>query len=614
MSLRHLAVLAALLLAACGGSTSPDGVGSSSGGGSSSSSGGGTADFTTQAVTFTASDGVPLRAFVSGAGDLRPRPLIVEFSPYAPTSFFAQFSAPAQFGKSFGPDYNYVEVNARGTGQSQGVWGAVGPNDQRDVAEFLAWACKQPWSNGHIGLYGFSASAIAIYNSMWQKLDCVEAASLMAGSDDLYRDLLYPGGIFNFAPATVVAFGVGGPLLASAPGNVGGGESLGEALRSMIGFLGLDVDILSHTTEDAYWQVRTQRRDPAGPNNFPVLADTSFYDPEPRGPFESFRLFRSLGTQVHLLAYGAHDGFPKGTLGPFPDFQRWYDHYLLGAGNGVDSDPAVQLLVGNGSRDALRNGAFTRITGNDWPLPGTRWQPLFLAAPRSGSAVSLNDGSLAAQAPAARSVAAYLDVPSLATATDPDSTSTIAVSGLGPWTVQSLFDALPLLTQLNTNEPLALTWTTPALKQDVDVVGPASLDLFLATLPPEDDIYAVLGDVGTDGKVNAVGVGRLRTGFPDIDRARSLIDANGEVVQPYGDYGAKQDALPGQTREYHVEFWPVGNHFSAGHRLRLYLLGTSLYMLPEVGVNLVSLGGATPSRLLLPVLPGSDIAAAMTQP
>ena len=57
----------------------------------------------------------------------------------------------------FGPDYHHVFVHARGTGNSTGSWSAVGPRDQQDVAEFVAWACEQPWSNGRIGLYGFSA-------------------------------------------------------------------------------------------------------------------------------------------------------------------------------------------------------------------------------------------------------------------------------------------------------------------------------------------------------------------------------------------------------------------------------------------------------------------------
>jgi hypothetical protein len=62
--------------------------------------------------------------------------------------------------------------------------------------------------------------------------------------------------------------------------------------------------------------------------------------------------------------------------------------------------------------------------------------------------------------------------------------------------------------------------------------------------------------------------------------------------------------VPGQTREYHVEFWPLGNRFAAGHRIRLYLTGTSSFMLPTTpALHTVSFGGATPSRLLLPVLP-----------
>jgi predicted acyl esterase len=253
----------------------------------------------------------------------------------------------------------------------------------------------------------------------------------------------------------------------------------------------------------------------------------------------------------------------------------------------------------------LSAGNFTRINASDWPVPGTRWQPLFLDPTRSGTAASLNDGILSHAAALTQAMQPYLDLVSLPTATDPDSASIIA----GP--AGTLFDTLPFLLELNAQEPLALTYTTPALSKPVDVVGAGSLDVFMTTVLSVSDLYAVLADVWPDGRAYAVGVGRLRTGFPDIVRERSVIDANGEVVQPYGDYSAVTPAMPGQGREYHVEFWPIGNHFATGHRLRLYLLGTSLFMLPTPGVNLVSIGGATPSRLLLPVLPDSDLHAAM---
>ncbi|HZR35353.1 MAG TPA: CocE/NonD family hydrolase [Nevskia sp.] len=596
--LAALSALALLQLAGCGGSSAP-----LSGGDPGSTPG--AATLVTAPVTFTASDGAQLRAYVSGAGDFRPRPLIVEFSPYAPTSFSGQFSAPAAFGNSFGPAYNYVEVNARGTGQSSGAWGPVGPRDQQDVAEFLAWACTQPWSNGHIGLYGFSASAIIVYNSLHLPLACVDAAALMSGTNDLYRDLLYPGGILNLAPAIVVGASVGLPLLADFPPAFFEGRPIPDMLYTGLGQIGIYFNILAgHPTEDDFWRQRAMRPLP-GPNHFPVLADGSFYDPEPRGAFESVRQLRAAGVPARLITYGAHDGFPANTLGPFPEFKRWLDHYLLGADNGAEREPAVTLLLGNGGHDAFSNGDNTTLTGDGWPLPGTHWQPLFLDPARSGSAVSANDGSLSGAAPQQAATQPYLDLASLPTATDP-TTWTVAAAGAA-----SLFDALPLLTQLNSQEPLALTYSSAPLRSAVNVAGPASLDLYVATALPADDLWAVLADVWPDGHATAVGVGRLRSAYPGVDRQRSVIDQNGEIVQPYGDYSDVQPALPLQTREYHIEFWPVGNRFPAGHRLRLYLVGVPLYTVPLPGVNLVSIGGATPSRLLLPVAPGGDLAAAL---
>lgn len=590
-----LAGLLLTTLAGCSGSVSVNNSTQvASQGGGNQDGAGKAANMVTQAINFTADDGTVLRAYLTSRnGDQAPRPLIVEFSPYGPTSF------KASVGSDFGPRYNYLEVQDRGTGFSQGSWTALGPRDQQDVSEVLTWACKQSFSNGHIGLYGFSASAIAIYNAMHLPMPCVDAATLMAGSVDLYRDLLYPGGILNLGPAVVVGLGVGAPLLADALIRLAKGQPPTSALISGLGQLGLYTQILTHTTEDAFWQDRTLRN---GPDHFPVLADTSFYDPEPRGVYLAFKRLRQYG--AHLLVFGAHDGFPKGTPGPFPQYQRWFDHYLLGANNGITRDPKVQLLVGDGSREALMQGKLTRINGDNWPLPGTRWQSLYLNATRSGSAQSINDGSLSASAAADQSQQTYPVLPSLPTASDPHDTSVIAAGGAA-----TLLDSLPFLTHLNTEAPLSLTFTTPPLKQAVDVVGPASLDIYLSSLLPGADIYAVVADVWPDGSAHAVGVGRLDTDYPDVDASRSLKDAEGDIVRPYGIYSKRSPALPGQLREYQVEFWPIGNRFQAGHRLRLYLLGASAFMLPvpPVDANTAWLGGKTPSRLLLPVLDGKRL-------
>src|SRR5438552_2067662 len=101
----------------------------------------------TQNTRVTMSDGVSLQATLTGAGPLSRRPVIVEFSPYGPGS-----------GTTYdGTAYNYLLVQIRGTGDSDGQFDALGDRTQADVVESLRWACQQSWSNGSLGLNGFSA-------------------------------------------------------------------------------------------------------------------------------------------------------------------------------------------------------------------------------------------------------------------------------------------------------------------------------------------------------------------------------------------------------------------------------------------------------------------------
>src|SRR3954471_2338849 len=158
-------------------------------------------------VRFTASDGISLQTTVSGAAPLASRPVIVEFSPYGRDS--GTFTP--------GPGYNFLLVQIRGTGDSDGRFDALGDRTQADVAEILRWACHQPWSDGRLALNGFSASAIMVYNSLHLALPCVKAAVLKSGTYELYRDLLWPGGIQNLVVGIGVLGLIGTPVAEQAP-------------------------------------------------------------------------------------------------------------------------------------------------------------------------------------------------------------------------------------------------------------------------------------------------------------------------------------------------------------------------------------------------------------
>jgi predicted acyl esterase len=88
----------------------------------------------------------------------------------------------------------------------------------------------------------------------------------------------------------------------------------------------------------------------------------------------------------------------------------------------------------------------------------------------------------------------------------------------------------------------------------------------------------------------------------------------GRVVQPFGNYSSSSPARIGQYRKYHVEFWPVGNVFEKGHRIRLTLVGASALSRPSLpGLNMVRIGGLQGAQLYVPELPGSDLESALAK-
>lgn len=522
------------------------------------------------------SDGVELEVKLGGRGplvdgQLPARPTIVELSPYAP-GCCAELAGPA---------YNYLQVHIRGTGLSAGSFDALGPRTQLDVVEVLDWACRQPWSNGRLGLYGFSASAITVYNSLHQELPCVETAVLGSGTHELYRDLMYPGGVPNGVPAAGVFGLIGAPLVQNVPGRLQ--RDPASTVDAAIGMGQLPAEYALHPTLDEWWSERGFRGDV---NDLPILMVNGFFDVESRGAFQAFQELRDDG--AHLLVVGAHDGVPAGSGGSDAQRVAWYDRFLRGIDNGIDREPAVRALLANGDREDMLAGSYSSVSGDDWPLPGTRWARFNLDPSPSGTARSINDGTLTTEAPA-DAVQAYPATFSLPTSTDPHNVSIVGLNFAGP------------LTDMALAEPLGLSFTTEPFPEPVLAVGPASLELVLASTAPETDIWAVLSDVWPDGSAHPMAVGRLRSSFPGVDLERSLVDDGGAVVQPYGRYDVKDPAVVGQERRYHVELWPIGNRFEAGHRLRLHVLGASAVSLPTTpGVNTVRLGEGQ-SRLLFPV-------------
>jgi putative CocE/NonD family hydrolase len=432
-------------------------------------------------------------------------------------------------------------------------------------------------------LNGFSASAITVYNSLHLSLPCVRTAVLRSGTFELYRDLLWPGGVSNAVPGLGVLGLIGAPALEEGPALLQRNPVSGVGVAGGLIAAGVDGG-LRHSTLDTWWH---ERGFGGEVNHLSTLMLDSFFDVESRGAFQAYQALR--GDGAHLLVVGAHDGAPAGTDDGSGQIKAWFDHYLDGVSNGVQEQPRVQLPIADGSRESYEDGQFIRDSATDWPAPGTTSRSLWLGP----------SGALTTSKPAGSSTQSYAAVPSQPTMTDVPNAGIV-----GPLGLNQLAQVLPPLTETNLAEPLALTYTTPPLTSAVTAVGPGAVELRLSSTAPETALWVVIADVWPDGTSHPVATGRLLSAFPNIDRSRALVDAQGDVVQPYGDYRAKIDAPPGAERTYRVELWPVGNRFEAGHRIRLLIVGPSGASMPSTpAVNTVRLGGASASRLLLPVLP-----------
>ncbi|MCR4512612.1 CocE/NonD family hydrolase [Aeromicrobium sp. 50.2.37] len=539
----------------------------------------------------TTSTGASLAAEVKGAAPLAARPTVVEFTPYG------------QSGASFsvGEEYNVLTVQIRGTGDSGGGFDVLGPKTQRDVRDTLAWACSQPWSDGRLAVVGFSASAITYFNSQHQELPCVKAAVMRSGTFELYRDLLVPGGVPNSVPGLAVLSAIGGLALAQADQRLSRDPLSGtEVVLGLLGS-GLSAGLLNPTL-NTYWKERGFRGDA---NEIPTLLIDGVFDVEPRGDYQAFQQLQAQGTPAQLLVVGAHDGAPRGTDHGVAQIDKWLDRWVLGVQNGVEDEPAVQMLVADGGREQFLDGQFLRYEGSSWPLPGTSWTPLSLSAKRAGTSASPKDGSLTLEPDATTSRQSYAAFTSLPTQVDPHTISTLGAP------LNQLTTWIPFLTDMKLANLTGLTFTSTPLKEPVTAIGPGTLDVRLSTTGVSTPIWAVVSDVWPDGSTHPMTVGRLNSAFPGVVREKSLY-SDGNLVQPYGDYSTPRLALPGVARDYHVELWPIANRFKAGHRIQVSLVGQSALSLPSVpALNTVTIGKGTGSRLMLPTVPESDLAAAL---
>ncbi|HET6860541.1 MAG TPA: CocE/NonD family hydrolase [Streptomyces sp.] len=286
-------------------------------------------------VDIAGDGGTVLKANVftpAGADGTRSHPVIV-----LPTSWAVpQIEYIAQAKKLADSGYVVVSYNVRGFWQSGGEIEVAGPPDIADASKVIDWAlANTPADPGKVGMAGVSYGAgISLLAAGHDKR--IKAVAALSGWADLI-DSIYSGRTQHLQAAGVLT---GAGFLTGRPS-----PELQQTMKDFLGSnLAKEQDMIEwgRKRSPAHYLDRINENGPAvmlgnawGDTLFPPNQYAKFYE-KLTGPK---RLEFRPGDHATAEATGLL-GLPNDV---WTNTQRWFDHYLGGADNGIDREQPVQL-------------------------------------------------------------------------------------------------------------------------------------------------------------------------------------------------------------------------------------------------------------------------------
>ena len=477
--------------------------------------------------------------------------------------------------------YTQVVVDVRGTGFSQGKWDVFQNREQRDTLEVIDWAAKQRWSNGKIGMSGVSYSAINQIQAANKRPPALKAIFPVEPGGDLIRDIVAPGGALGvgFLPMwlTLVNTTKMVPNVASMLNGTFDWRWLADRISDPLTFYPqlfaalLTPDIPSVPTElrellvnssepRQAWQDKAERiQTPTfiygGWFDLFTNSEVRMYNKIPLPPGQKQLI---MGDGYHLTIGGGQTG-RAGTPPRLDVLQKaWFDKWLKGKDNGIDSYGPVQLKqVGD-----------SWITAQQFPRAGMTRQRLYLSDRRSGTAPhAVRDGSLTTAKSNSRGRLTIS--PGVLTACSRDS-------------AQQMAGALALFpfcaNDARISERNALTFTTAPMTTTRSVSGYANLRVN-AVMDATDGYWtATLNDVAPDGTSKVISSGQVMASLRAIDPARSQFASNGDVIDPFYKLtlASRQRTVPGRPVSIDIGLLPTEALIRPGHRLRIDVFAMNL--------------------------------------
>lgn len=540
-------------------------------------------------VAMTTSDGIKLVSDIYHPQRAGSAPIILVRIPYSKPLLNTTFATiVGRFWAERG--YRVVIQGTRGRYDSGGEFYPL-RYERQDGLETLAWLSKQPWFSGHVGMWGGSAFGY----TQWVLADTMDpgpsALIIQIASTD-FHGMFYPGGAFSLESALYWAVrSYGDQDVTPSPEALHQGYNgfpLVEADNRTVGEeIPFFNDWVNHPERDQYWG-EIDGEDRTRKLKAPVLLMAGWFDPFLPTQINDFVLIRReadpkvASTTRLIIGPWAHAQtviFPGGVtprnyrLESLAPSVAWFDQHLYSSGTTVQHTPPVRIYV---------MGENVWRDEPEWPPARAQYTPYYLQSGGKGNSIA-GDGILTLEPPPLREPAdCYVYDPH-------QPVPTAGGAMIGPLAGVEMQNAIEARQDV-------LVYTTAPLEEDLEVTGPLQLVLYVSTTAPNTDFTAKLVDVHPDGSAYNVSEGIVR---------RSYDGPNSPV-----------GTTPTEIR---IDLWPTSIVFFKDHKIRLEVSSSNYPRFdrnpntdghiatetrPIVATQTIHHSLETPSRMILPVIPG----------
>ncbi|HEX4787122.1 MAG TPA: CocE/NonD family hydrolase [Actinospica sp.] len=416
------------------------------------------ASVTNTDLTLTMSDGVGLSAVLTQPSTPGPHPAIVFISSWAVPDF--EYYVQAQ---QFAADgYIVLEYDPRGFYSSGGTIDVASPQDVADVSTVITWMLGHtPANPAEIGVGGISYGAGLSLLAAAEDPRIKAVASMSAWTDLDYS--LYPNNTRHQESTDLL---VGSAGLTGRPSS---------DFQHIVADFFADQNVSDVLQWGAVRSPQTYVSDINANRTAVFIANglqDSIFAPNQLAPF-----YDDLTTSKHLmLSPGDHaTAEASGLLGlanpVWSNVHAWFDHYLTGADNGIDTEQPVQIEpVGGSSYEGYPDISALGTSTTTYQLGTKNW---------------LGTGSLSVAAPGTWTSSINVGTATCAAG------GTLEVSGL----LTQFLDAPPQCWLPIIDRSDAAVWQTGAMNATEKLRGDAGLHLTFTPSASSGSLYAYLYDV-----------------------------------------------------------------------------------------------------------------------